>query len=105
MATFYVGQRVRIVYCKYPELFGDFAGRQGTVTGFGPCIEGPGNAVLIDGEPERRNDGRKFWFLSEQLEPIQPEGYKTVEWSECLWQPPHLRETTEHQPQHETAER
>jgi len=87
MATFYVGQRVRIkwspnrpqmigaearIACKSPEPFHDWD-------------------IEVDGFPGRFAHG--LWAAkSDQLEPIQPEGHKTVEWSECLWVPEHLRE-------------
>lgn len=85
MATFKVGQRVRIRYCQHPEVFGDHSGKEGTVTGhrYGR------NTVLIDGRPELRCDGYPNLFEDDQLEPIQYDGNKVIEWSECLWQPSH----------------
>ena len=98
MATFYVGQRVRIVRSlNWPEL----AGEEGTIVGRSgtPGREGLSQwhvapdcwgTHVAPGSVAHSRD--RFAPNSDQLEPIQPEGHKTVEWSECLWMPEHLRE-------------
>lgn len=93
MATFKAGQRVRIKFCFNPQIYGDSAGKEGTVTGHIKSTHGMANAVFIDGWPELRPNGDRRAFLDEQLELIQYDGNKIVEWSECLWQPEHLRAT------------
>lgn len=91
MATFRVGQRVRCV--RRGEVTGHAhvlasklkIGFTGTVVGLGhkPATyllepdEFPGSRGLVNG-----------W----QLEPLQPERNQTIAWSECAWQPPHMRE-------------
>lgn len=37
--------------------------------------------------------GHPCSWKSKHLEPIQYDGNKVIEWSECLWQPSHLRQT------------
>ena len=96
MATFYVGQRVRIKWSlRWPEL----AGSAGVVIGHADpedCAEfGCEYVVSPDCWGSHQcpyADSEAFAPNSDQLEPIQPEGHKTVEWSECLWLPEHLRE-------------
>lgn len=106
MATFYVGQRVRIKWCRHwPEL----AGSEGTVIGTHDGSESDGVEAHPDGlglyydvAPDgfRTNRLPKADFptgyalfspSAEQLEPIQYDGNKVIEWSECLWQPEHIR--------------
>jgi len=91
---FKIGQRVRIKWSKnFPEL----GGTEGTVMS---CpyisVEGehttPGilvcevSADLWGGSYCPYSDN---WFCpaTDQLEPLQNDGRKVVEWSECLWQP------------------
>lgn len=102
MATFRVGQRVRLIAVrKVGEEHR--IGKQGTIRSIGTY--GPGETIEVkngvrmythrgcDCTVKWDNSSRpftavKFW----QLEPVQPEGNKVVEWSECLWQPEHLKE-------------
>jgi len=96
MATFYVGQRVRIKWSlNWPEL----AGCEGTVFGLAEIEED--DDVLCEylvapdcwgTHQSPYADDSVFGPSSDQLEPIQPEGHKTVEWTECAWMPEHLRE-------------
>jgi hypothetical protein len=106
MATFYVGQRVRIKYSVWwPEL----AGSEGTVIGTHDGSArvgvkahpgGPGLYYEVAPDGFRTNRLPKvdsptgyalFSPSAEQLEPIQYDGNKVIEWSECLWQPEHIR--------------
>ncbi len=93
MAAFYVGQRVRVAR---------------TFSSDGPKIPGPvisiGDTGVVVGTRPRPNIG--FWPDGEcdisvlmdgytecgmapswAFEPATPEGWRKVEWSECLWQP------------------
>jgi hypothetical protein len=96
MTTFYVGQRVRIKWShNWPEL----AGQDGIVEGYaeGPDIRGIEGAILVaptawgtSMAPRPSPFGAtQFGPQADQLEPILYDGNKTVEWSECLWQPSH----------------
>ena len=83
MATFYVGQRVRII-------------NDGTLR---PNHEGIGREGVIDGEQDdvlrwsvTDMAGVGWWCHGDCLAPIRPEGSRMVEWSACLWMPEHLRE-------------
>lgn len=95
MTTFYVGQRVRIKYSKgWPEL----AGTEGTIVWAVDELHEPTGVHMewavapdvwggvLSPRPGRFGDGC-FGASSDQLEPILYDGNKTVEWSECLWQP------------------
>lgn len=93
MTTFYVGQRVRIKYSNgWPEL----AGEEGVVEGPSPTAGACGGSQYVVaprcwGTSVAPKPGRRgtiqFWPNARQLEPILYDGNKTVEWSECLWQP------------------
>ena len=92
MATFYVGQRVRLARPNYAEN----AGLEGAITSFDSF---PVGTNFADGISEYASNctvlfdnGHEHACDTDQLEPIQPEGHKTVEWNACLWQPEHLRE-------------
>ncbi len=83
MATFRVGQRVRIVNAIAEHRWA--IGREATVTG--PLDWFGEHPLKIDGELEE-------WTAAPAcLAPIQPEGWKVVDWSSCLWMPEHMRET------------
>jgi hypothetical protein len=86
MARFFVGQRVRIAWCKYPENQWK-VGRCGVITepfegaresGWVVSLDGVGIGYHLTGSPR--------WFVESQLEPITDRNTK-VEWSECVWQP------------------
>ena len=100
MATFRVGQRVRIKYSNgWPEL----AGKTGRIVG-----KSSNKGILGDSEWEVAPDewgsciaprpgvhwGEYFCPNSCQLEPILYDGNKTAEWGECLWMPGHMKEVT-----------
>jgi hypothetical protein len=81
MTTFYVGQRVRVrTNATYEGL---------------PWIDPRGKEARITStrgrfmEYEFEIAGALFEANGDELEPILYDGNKTVEWSECLWQPSH----------------
>jgi len=83
MATFYVGQRVRIINDGTLRPSHDAIGREGV-------IDGGQDDDLRWSVTDAAGEG---WLChGDCLAPIQPEGHKTVEWKECLWRPEHLRE-------------
>jgi hypothetical protein len=95
MATFRVGMRVK-------QVRGQDAGATGTVAGFDViehnevhgcdiCIRHDGFG--LDDNGELFEAGEILDCQSCEWEPIQPEGHKTVEWSECLWRPENMRES------------
>lgn len=98
MASFYVGQRVRILWSQaWPEL----AGQEGTVVGVaGQESVVPGYVCEWQVAPDSWGDcvapasshtiGR-FAPQSSQLEPLT-DANDLVAWEDCLWQPEHLRE-------------
>ena len=98
MATFRVGQRVRIVGAeKYPR----YIGMTATVTRHGYAYSAlrpdggpePSVFVCIDGVGERRlEDGAWHNYGPDHLAPAT-DCYDKAEWRECAWQPPHMRET------------
>lgn len=74
MTRFFIGQRVRIVRTFHnPKYLG--------------CEARIVDSALFYDWTVLLPDGSKWATKCEQLEPIQPEGMKPVEWSECLWQP------------------
>lgn len=90
MATFFVGQRVRIKWsCGWPEL----SGSEGRVVELGRTITvGPnagisGVTVAPDiwgseiAPHESLHGARRFTPLHEQLEPIQPSGHRAGDYS------------------------
>lgn len=100
---FYIGQRVRIKWSNgWPEL----AGVEGTIVG--DMIYGENNILVRSGVEKKGTFAYKvapdtwgtnqapregalgglfFAPTSDQLEPIQPSGWKTVEWEDCLLNP------------------
>lgn len=76
MTTFYVGQRVRVVRTHWSLSY--LRGSETVLT-------------MFDGErwhtTLRMNDHGYWIGAPECFEPILYDGNKTVEWSECLWQP------------------
>jgi hypothetical protein len=94
MATFQVGQRVRI---KWSHALPELDGSEGTVVGAPQTGHDFITGHLYEGYPVKPDgwasqhdaDGIPFCPTGEQLEPIQYDGNKAVEWSECLWQPKH----------------
>ena len=82
MTTFYVGQRVRVV----SDCVGgatQLIGSEGVVNDLNCTNEGgeSGNIGVSIGDED------DWCFPPDCLEPILYDGNKTVEWSECLWQP------------------
>ena len=99
MAKFYVGQRVRIKWSNgWPEL----AGQEGAVAEIGdfervsesngPYRVAPDCWGSCVAPRASLYGGRKFVPSEEQLEPIQPEGWKKISWEEMkdLWTPKEL---------------
>lgn len=93
MATFRVGQRVRLVRTFLGSSSGRAIGSEGTIVGFGFWPEGSkpcmfrrplsfASNVLVD------FDGHgEYYQHTNQLEPVQYDGANPVAWAECLWQP------------------
>lgn len=82
MATFFVGQRVRIRYMR-TSYWRVLTGREARVVGVGPyaaCDGGytmPGDyRVQVDGDA-----GCPAQVLADQLEPIQPSGHRAGDYS------------------------
>lgn len=101
MTVFRVGQRVRKVRRRTgpvinPTIYDSTSpsvpiGSEGTVVNASPFDEGMW-IVLFDTCRSSHPEG-SYSMHGYALEPIQPEGNKVIAWSECLWQPSHLRET------------
>lgn len=82
MATFRVGQRVRLARVR-DECLSKYIGDTGTFSGYemAPAwFPRCDCRVLWD-------DGMKGCEESECLEPIQPERNRVVAWEDCPWQP------------------
>lgn len=80
MATFYVGQRVRIVNSVHPK----YIGVEATVTSISfSSPYRPKDTMCI----RHDNDGMEWSCAPENIEPIQPERNRVIAWSKCLWQP------------------
>lgn len=82
MASYYVGQRVRIKFVFKPSNRG-LVGREGRISEireiFGMTHIGLDVSPLFD--------SAGVGFAPEQLEPILYDGHQPVEWSDCLWSP------------------
>lgn len=88
MKRLYVGCRVRITGCQFPQKSAHLVGRAGRVIGSRDSTSGFAWEVAIDGLGEiRPYDGRRYAFLPEHLEPVADPGHQIVSWSECLWLP------------------
>lgn len=102
MSKFFVGQRVK----KVRGIVN--VGSTGTVLALGSFThddEGHSFAGGMVADMELRHDApwrnteghiqpasATCFGLQDNYEPIVPEGMQPVEWSQCLWQPEHLRE-------------
>lgn len=96
---FYIGQRVRIV--RDDELPA-FVGKEGAIAAQASDTM---YDVLVDGYPPSEDfpdegsdlgNGATYWAHEDDLEPIVPEGSRTiVTWESCPWMPEHLRELQE----------
>lgn len=93
MATFRVGQRVRIVRVKY-RIDSLYIGQTGTIVDHDgkPASDGKYYPIDVLMDVPVRKDRARYCAESWELEPIQPEGNSVVAWSECLWQPEEMRE-------------
>lgn len=93
MATFRVGQRVRKVRGKRG------IGSTAVVLDFHPISDNPKVDFRIVHEQDWIDDGGHQWragdwgnSCTDQWEPVVSDRNQTVEWSECLWQPEHMRQ-------------
>lgn len=87
MATFKVGQRVKLARPYHPENEG--------VTGRIASMEFLlGDGTVPDSDCTVLWDDVNLETLqhTSQLEPIIPEGMLPAEWEECLWMPEHIKE-------------
>jgi hypothetical protein len=87
MATFFVGQRVRLINPKDPRNMG----LEGRIADFHFV---PAGTQVIGGFVDIDCDCIVNWVDGDttvcdtaSLEPILPDGMQPVSWSECLWQP------------------
>lgn len=94
MAKFRVGQKARVKSIRYADPRSVWrVGAEVTIVAVGYGLH-----HWIDGSLGSHecivqcSDGALAWPMFDQLEPIQPEGNKVVEWSKCLWNPEHLKE-------------
>lgn len=88
MARFYVGQRVRI-RCPGSEV----DGQDTTIRRLDVEAEEPLDGKYVGAEVDIVGDGYPFCvFEYHELDPLTDPGREVVSWSECAWQPPHLRE-------------
>lgn len=93
MATFRVGQRVRLIRC-FQKWHGISVGTEAIIAGpieralFGTLI---GYPLSIGGIIVTNGAGLHLLAAPDQLEPIVDDGRQVVSWSECLWMPEHLR--------------
>lgn len=88
MSRFFVGQRVRLVAVRESLHPGWLIGAEGRITATKHRLaQKPYDWIVT------LDCGAVGAVLSMQIEPILPEGMKPVEWSKCLWQPEHLRES------------
>lgn len=76
MATFFVGQLVRIVSTRNP-IYERLVGRETRIIGVVPSGICAGEWVLEVGVSTS----------SDFIEPVRYDGAAPAEWSECLWQP------------------
>lgn len=77
MATFFVGQRVRIRYMR-TSFWNVLVGREGRVIGVGPYAAGDGYIMAGDYRVQVDGDaGCPAQVLADQIEPILPDGHRT----------------------------
>lgn len=86
MTTFYLGQRVRIVGHTEASSSRNYEvhGMEAVVVRIGTDTDMPD--VFAD-YLVRLDNAHEWSCMSDELEPIQPEGYQVVTWESCLWQP------------------
>lgn len=89
MATFRVGQRVKVIGAQVtPET----NGKEGTVLGWTSDaqrgdLRWSGYCVALDGmDNSHPHTKSRYVFFPEHLTPLY-DGHSKVSWSECLWQP------------------
>jgi len=85
MATFRVGQRVRMRATEYFGPYKNPSGLEGTISGIG-CFEGLHSGRLYAYSVDL-DCGRALLADAHELEPIKPARNQVIAWSECLWQP------------------
>jgi hypothetical protein len=84
MAAFYVGQRVRMVRPRHSQFIGD----TGVIVALYEQTPGLRYAHNCDVRWDKPAPAHFATYThTDRLEPILPEGWQPVEWSECLWQP------------------
>lgn len=95
MATFRVGQRVRVVSgtCgPNTVLQVDPVGITGVIVGTFSCPNAGFNPHGDYDVSMRTDNGLLGMTCSRCLEPILDDGRRLSTWDECAWKPPHLRE-------------
>jgi hypothetical protein len=86
MATFRVGQRVRLV--KVSNNARGILGAECVITELDAKGRDKEGVFYIGHRLNKRNaSGRWIIAPAGWIEPIQPEGNKVVNWEDCLWQP------------------
>ena len=89
MATFKIGDRVRIVGCVQPK-YRFLIGLQGTVLGAAD-FDGPGYYVSIDGVGAYREDDSVHNFKASHIAPLTPP-HEAGSWEEIEKLMPSIRE-------------
>lgn len=88
MATYRVGQRVRVIR----SIWG-YEGMEATVVGVMRTARHTppydGYPISIDGIGELAPNRKTLIAPPDAIEPIQPERNQIIPWSECLWMPEH----------------
>jgi hypothetical protein len=93
MATFRVGQRVRVVHASdYIQRTYGVIGREATVLAT-DSTKHAGHPIVIDIDGLINQHPNGVSCSSYHIVPLQPESNQITTWEECPWQPEHLRET------------
>lgn len=92
MATFFVGQRVKVVRVLYLEN-SYLIGLEGRIVQVVDSWNEFGSGYGLDVKPIWHDPQKGYFaFSAIHLEPILPEGMQPASWSDCAWQPEHLRQ-------------